>query len=191
MRVWWAATLPLLLLACDSQRNPLEPGERGQVVVWRITSASAQFDTCTSAPFFRDVFDGQQQQLVGAGIAYRVADDYASATLVDCTEAGGCVPWEPPVVLGVEGNVLSAPGEPRRSTSVGLECVQEVTTAWRLEDRGAELEGSLTTRYALVGEPEDCSSLNQLYVELGGTDIGIDGCSVTLELKAEFHGNLD
>ncbi len=177
--VW--ASLALATAACGRRTGPPKPGE---VLFWRVTSSSVDFNGCTDDAQFRDplkpiAFDENTY------LIFRVEPDGKKATALDCgsLSVSSCQPSASGVVFDIAGSELIF-GRDQKSAITGTSCMLSSAQSWVLSDQGTTLDLTITNVLSLTDAATECAQFDEQVKNQSPNRLGLQGCVVNFKVGA-------
>ncbi len=169
----------LLAAACGPRTPPPKPGE---VLFWRVTGSTVDFNGCTDDAQFREplkpiAFDENTY------LVYRVEQDGKKATALDCStlSASTCQPSASGVVFEVAGNELFFARD-QKTAITGTRCMLSSAQTWVLDDKGTALDMTITNVLSLTDAPTECAQFDEQVKNQSANKLGLQGCVVNFRV---------
>lgn len=178
----------MLLTACGPREAGVTETDHGAIFYWEITAAEAAYgDECTDDEEFREGSAPQFEE--NSFIIYRVSDDGQTATSQDCstTDAASCTEDVDAQVYAIDGTELLYDPGPEVEDIEGSDCDLQNDQRWLLTDSGETMTAEIELLFNHVGDVNLCAAIEEQLESESGNGQGLDGCTITLNVDAEFH----
>lgn len=174
-----------LILGCGGRDAGPSEREYGQILFWEVTDTELLWDQCTDASDFRGTVEAPEFE-ENSFIVYRVSDDGSELIDQTCetTDADTCSDSDLNLVFERDGSDYLHDPEPTVGDEVAAGCRLVSDPLWTLSDEGTQLFLDVGLTFSLQGD--GCEGVDENIARTGMNEFGIDGCTTTIAVTADF-----